>query len=348
MVEDGHVLTSAGISAGIDMALRVVARYHGEAVARNTARDHGVPLFGRQLAARLGPSPGSSARGKRWTARSRWWIARAWAARTSSPPEDARRLHRPLVLAAAPIAALEPRAERPVYSVGEQWLLKDGVYELTKIEKNRYIWASTPGRQIHLTKDLALVSVLKDRVWERDVTPLPEIAWPLEVGKWGLMQRVTLRMRSQSSGVPVRLGWQVKAYEDVRVVGGLFKAVQDRLHRESRFRRPCSGAPRCPARNRGRSRRGMPPRSGESSRSSWCPSTRSTSRSSASSRRPRVAAAAPPAAAAVPATPPPAAAPARPAGPAALPPATPPARRLLSPEAAASRSRSPRRGTSSR
>lgn len=38
VVEDGHVLTSAGISAGIDMALRVVARYYGEAVARNTAR----------------------------------------------------------------------------------------------------------------------------------------------------------------------------------------------------------------------------------------------------------------------------------------------------------------------
>src|SRR5205085_3076966 len=39
VVEDGHVLTSAGISAGIDMARRVVARYHGEAVARNTARN---------------------------------------------------------------------------------------------------------------------------------------------------------------------------------------------------------------------------------------------------------------------------------------------------------------------
>jgi hypothetical protein len=129
-----------------------------------------------------------------------------------------------VVLAAAPIPALEPRAERPVYSVGEQWLLKDGVYELTKIEKNRYLWASSPGRQIHLTKDLALVSVLKDRVWEWDVTPVPEIAWPLEVGKWGVMHRATLRMRSQQSGIPIRLTWQVKAYEDVRVVGGLFKA----------------------------------------------------------------------------------------------------------------------------
>jgi transcriptional regulator GlxA family with amidase domain len=39
VVEDGNVLTSAGISAGIDMALRVVARYYGETVARNTARN---------------------------------------------------------------------------------------------------------------------------------------------------------------------------------------------------------------------------------------------------------------------------------------------------------------------
>jgi transcriptional regulator GlxA family with amidase domain len=38
VVEEGEVITSAGISAGIDMALRVVARHHGEAVARATAR----------------------------------------------------------------------------------------------------------------------------------------------------------------------------------------------------------------------------------------------------------------------------------------------------------------------
>ena len=38
VVEDGDILTSAGISAGIDMALRVVARYHGDAIARATAR----------------------------------------------------------------------------------------------------------------------------------------------------------------------------------------------------------------------------------------------------------------------------------------------------------------------
>lgn len=38
VVENGRIVTSAGISAGIDMALKVVARYYGEAVARATAR----------------------------------------------------------------------------------------------------------------------------------------------------------------------------------------------------------------------------------------------------------------------------------------------------------------------
>jgi transcriptional regulator GlxA family with amidase domain len=38
VVEDGHILTSAGIAAGIDLALRLVRRYHGEAIARATAR----------------------------------------------------------------------------------------------------------------------------------------------------------------------------------------------------------------------------------------------------------------------------------------------------------------------
>ncbi len=43
VVEDGRILTSAGISAGIDMALKVVARYFGEDVARATARHMEYP-----------------------------------------------------------------------------------------------------------------------------------------------------------------------------------------------------------------------------------------------------------------------------------------------------------------
>jgi len=43
VVEDGRVLTSAGISAGIDMALRVVTRYCGEPIARATAKHMEYP-----------------------------------------------------------------------------------------------------------------------------------------------------------------------------------------------------------------------------------------------------------------------------------------------------------------
>lgn len=43
VVEDGRVFTSAGISAGIDMALRVVARHFGEDIARATARHMEYP-----------------------------------------------------------------------------------------------------------------------------------------------------------------------------------------------------------------------------------------------------------------------------------------------------------------
>jgi len=37
-VDEGRIITSAGVSAGIDMALHVVERMHGPAVARQSAR----------------------------------------------------------------------------------------------------------------------------------------------------------------------------------------------------------------------------------------------------------------------------------------------------------------------
>jgi transcriptional regulator GlxA family with amidase domain len=39
VVDEGEIVTSAGVSAGIDMALHVVRRLHGDEVARRTARD---------------------------------------------------------------------------------------------------------------------------------------------------------------------------------------------------------------------------------------------------------------------------------------------------------------------
>jgi transcriptional regulator GlxA family with amidase domain len=39
VVDEGEIITSAGVSAGIDMALHVVRRLYGDEVARRTARD---------------------------------------------------------------------------------------------------------------------------------------------------------------------------------------------------------------------------------------------------------------------------------------------------------------------
>ena len=43
VVVEGRILTSAGVSAGIDMALRVIARLHGEPVARSSAKHMEYP-----------------------------------------------------------------------------------------------------------------------------------------------------------------------------------------------------------------------------------------------------------------------------------------------------------------
>jgi transcriptional regulator GlxA family with amidase domain len=39
VVDEGEIITSAGVSAGIDMALHVVRRLHGDEIAQRTARD---------------------------------------------------------------------------------------------------------------------------------------------------------------------------------------------------------------------------------------------------------------------------------------------------------------------
>jgi len=42
-VEDGNIITSAGISAGIDMSFHIVSKYYGEDTARLTAREMEYP-----------------------------------------------------------------------------------------------------------------------------------------------------------------------------------------------------------------------------------------------------------------------------------------------------------------
>ncbi|HEY7677011.1 MAG TPA: hypothetical protein VIG69_08050, partial [Candidatus Methylomirabilis sp.] len=50
-----------------------------------------------------------------------------------------------LCLAPAPVPAQQPRAERPSYTVGERWVRSDGVYDLLRIEGDRYIFVAAAG-----------------------------------------------------------------------------------------------------------------------------------------------------------------------------------------------------------
>jgi hypothetical protein len=75
-----------------------------------------------------------------------------------------------------------PRGERPTYSLGEKWIRNDGVYELIRIEDDRYIFSAGRDREIQLTRDLFPATVVKG-VRELTFSPPPRIPWPLEVGK---------------------------------------------------------------------------------------------------------------------------------------------------------------------
>lgn len=48
-VEDGNIISSAGISAGIDMALYIVKKYFGEEVSRSTAKHIEYPYLEKNV-----------------------------------------------------------------------------------------------------------------------------------------------------------------------------------------------------------------------------------------------------------------------------------------------------------
>lgn len=130
------------------------------------------------------------------------------------------------LVVAAPAAAQKPRAERPTYELGEQWVLSDGVYDLVRVDKNAYVFSASPLRQIELSRDLAVLRVTKDGRVEWQIDPAPKLAWPMEVGKWGVLYDAVLHNRDHPTGIRIRLTWEVKAYESVRVAAGTFQAFR--------------------------------------------------------------------------------------------------------------------------
>lgn len=121
------------------------------------------------------------------------------------------------------------RVERPTYKVGDKWIRSDGAYELTRIDRDVYVFTAGAGKEFHLTKDLGVARIVLDGRAVLDVDAPPKLAWPLEVGKWG-GGRATLRTPpprplANFTG-SINVAWRVEAYEDVPTAAGSFKAFR--------------------------------------------------------------------------------------------------------------------------
>ncbi len=128
-----------------------------------------------------------------------------------------------------------PQAERPTYSPGDKWVRTDGEYELIRIERDRYIFSAGAGREIELTRDLAVARMSRgNRVMTFE--PPPKLAWPLAVGKGGSDQVSWSRSWKVGGSDTVIFDWRVEAYETVRTRAGTFKAF--RIGESLRWRQP--------------------------------------------------------------------------------------------------------------
>ncbi len=127
---------------------------------------------------------------------------------------------------AAPAApASGERAERPVLAQGERWIRNDGVWDLVRVETDRYVFSGGPRHEIVLSHDLALVRS-RHLSTEIEFTPAPRIPWPLRVGLRGEASG-TVRL-PYGSPMPANVVWEVQGIEDVEVPAGKFRAF--RMH----------------------------------------------------------------------------------------------------------------------
>ncbi|MBI2153938.1 MAG: hypothetical protein HYU24_09565, partial [Candidatus Rokubacteria bacterium] len=121
-------------------------------------------------------------------------------------------------------ATPKPRAERPTYTLGERWVRYDGVYELVRIEGDRYVFAAGPYSEVHLTKNLGVAKIQRGS-YLMEFNPPPDLSWPLQVGKVGTFEGAW-RTPNSPGGFPARFTWSVDAYEEIDVVAGKFMAFR--------------------------------------------------------------------------------------------------------------------------
>ncbi len=119
----------------------------------------------------------------------------------------------------------KPRAERPTYTLGEKWIRSDGVYELIRVEKDRYVFSARPKWEIHLSKDLGIARIQRDDGVIEFAHPI-DLKWPLEVGQTGSLNTSWQTPSTSGRWPPIAVTWKVDSYEDVKVFAGTFKAFR--------------------------------------------------------------------------------------------------------------------------
>jgi hypothetical protein len=112
----------------------------------------------------------------------------------------------------------------PAYTLGEQWIRSDGVYDLVRADADGYVFSAGPGQEVHLTRTLALARVTVGGRTQFSFSPPAELGWPLRVGASG--SSIGSWGRLDGHEVPAEMAWQVEAREPVQVPAGEFDAYR--------------------------------------------------------------------------------------------------------------------------
>jgi hypothetical protein len=113
--------------------------------------------------------------------------------------------------------------------VGDTWVRTDGVYELTAIARDVYVFSRGAGNEVHLTRDLGLQKVVVDGsvVWEVD--DAPGLRWPLEPGRSGTIRTIVrspLRTSVQGFSGVAEVAWSVAGPERLNLAAGPVQAFR--------------------------------------------------------------------------------------------------------------------------